>query len=161
MCTGLEILSAMGTAFSVIGQLSQGSQQQDWAEYQAEQAHADAQAAREEGEVRAEKVRKLGKKQQSEARSALAAAGVEVGAGSAVVIDRQIGRDAEEDAQQEILAGTRRGQRYDQEAEASQIQGRNAMTRSVLGAGGALASGWRRSRLTVNRYPVGNNPDEW
>lgn len=152
MCTGLEILSALGTAMSVVGQLSQGSQQQEWADYQAEQARVDAQAAREEGEVRAEKVRKLGKKQQSEARAALAAGGVEVSAGSAVKIAQEIGKNAEEDAQQELLTGIRRGQRYDQEAEASQIQGQNAMSRSVLAAGGSLASGWRRSRLTVNGY---------
>mgnify|MGYP001606835369 CR=1 FL=1 len=148
MC--MSVLSIISTAFSVIGQLSQGSQQQDWAEYQAEQARADAQAAREEGQVRAEKVRKLGKRQQSEARAALAASGVETSAGSAVVIDRQIGRDAEEDAQQEIIAGQRRGQRYDQEASASTIRGENAMNRSLLAAGGSLASGWRPSSLRIN-----------
>lgn len=156
MCISAGLLTMVSTGLQVFGQLMQGSQQQDWAEYQAEQARADAQAAREEGEVRAEKIRKLGRKQQSEARAALAAGGVEVGAGSAVRIDQEIGRNAEEDAQQELLSGIRRGQRYDQEAEASQIQGNNAMTRSVLAAGGSLASGWRRSRLTVNGY----NPND-
>lgn len=150
MCTGLELLQIAGTAFSVIGQLSQGSQQQDWAEYQAEQARADAQAAREEGQVRAEKVRKLGKRQQSEARAALAAAGAEVGAGTPVVIDTQIGRDAEADAQEELLSGVRSAQRLEQDAAASEIQGSNAMTRSMLAAGGSVASGWRRSRISIN-----------
>ena len=154
MCISAGMLSMISTAFSVVGSLMQGSQQQDWADWQAEQAHADAQAAREEGDVRAEKRRKLGKTQQSEARAALAASGVEVGAGTAVVIDRKIGRDAEEDAEQERLSAQRRGARYDQEAEATSIQGSNAMSRSVLGAGGSLATGWRRSRLTVNDDPT-------
>lgn len=148
MCTGLEqVLMAVSTGLQVVGQLSQGSQQQDWAEYQAEQARADAQASREEGEVRAERVRRLGHRQQSEARAALAASGVEVDAGTAVRIDQQIGRDTEADAQQELLSGIRRGQRYEQDAAASEIQGSNAMTRSVLAAGGTLATGWRRSRF--------------
>lgn len=155
MCTGLEILQVVGTVVSAVGQMSRGSQQQDWAEWQAEQSRADAQVAREEGEVRAEKIRKLGRRQQSEARAALAASGVETGAGTAIVIDRQIGRDAEADAQQEIQAGQRRGQRYEQDAEASQIQGRNAMTGSLLAAGGSLATGWRPSRVRVNSIDDG------
>jgi hypothetical protein len=151
MCSGLEqILMAVSTGLQVVGQLSRGQQQQDWGEWQAEQARADAQAAREEGEVRGERIKKLAKRQQSEARAALAAAGVETGAGTAVVIDRQIGRDAEADAEQERLAGLRRGVRYEQEGEAASIQGRNAATGSMLAAGATLATGWRPSRIRVN-----------
>lgn len=160
MCISIgTMLSIASTAMSFIGQMSQGQQQQDWAEYQAEQARADAQAAREEGQVRAEKVRKLGKRQQSEARAALAAAGVEVGAGSAVVIDQQIGRNAEADAQEELLSGVRRSQRLEQDAAASEIQGSNAMTRSMLAAGGSVATGWRRSRISINSDDPSNYRD--
>jgi hypothetical protein len=150
MCTGLEILQIVGTAVSAIGQMSRGQQQRDWAEWQAEQARADAQAAREEGEVRAERIRRIGRRQQSEARAALAASGVETGAGTAVVIDRQIGRDAEADAEQERLAGLRRGAQRDQEGEAYRIHGRNAATGSMLAAGATLETGWRPSKIRVN-----------
>ena len=151
MCSGLEqILMAVSTGLQVVGQLSRGQQQQDWAEWQAEQARADAQAAREEGEVRSERIRRLGRRQQSEARAALAASGVETGAGTAVVIDRQIGRDAEADAEQERLAGLRRGAQRDQEGEAYRIHGRNAATGSMLAAGATLATGWRPSSLRLN-----------
>ena len=97
MCiSAMTLFQIAGTVLSAVGQLSRGQQQQDWGEWQAEQARADAQAAREEGEVRSERIRRLGRRQQSEARAALAASGVETGAGTAVVIDRQIGRDAED-----------------------------------------------------------------
>lgn len=104
-------------------------------------------------------MRKLGKKQQSEARAALAAAGVEVGAGSAVVIDQQIGRNVEADAQEELLSGVRRSQRLEQDAAASEIQGSNAMSRSMLAAGGSVATGWRRSRISINSDDPSNYRD--
>jgi hypothetical protein len=147
MCTGfLEVLSLVGTAMSAIGQLNQGQQQQDYHEYQAEQSRADAQAAREEGEVRADRIRRMGDAQQSEARAALAASGVEVGAGTPVRITQQIERDAEWDARQEMLSGERRGARLDADAEGNRIAGRNAVGSSYLAAGSTVASGWLRSR---------------
>jgi hypothetical protein len=155
----MTLFQIAGTVLSAVGQLSRGQQQQDWGEWQAEQARADAQAAREEGEVRSERIRRLGRRQQSEARAALAASGVETGAGTAVVIDRQIGRDAEADAEQERLAGLRRGARYEQEGEAASIQGRNAATGSMLAAGATLATGWRPSRIRINSNDPTNYRD--
>lgn len=151
MCTGMEILSMVATGLQVVGQLSRGQQQSDYNDWQAEQSRADAQAAREEGEVRAERVRRAGDRQQSEARAALAAAGVEVGAGTPVRIDQQIARDAEWDAQQEILYGQRRGARYDSDAAGYERAAENAQTGSMLAAGATLLSpGWRPSALRVN-----------
>lgn len=179
MCTGiLEILKAVSTGFSVVSQVAQGRQQQrayeaqaqqvaianaqaqDALRFQAEQARADAQAEREAGEVAATHTRRSGQKVQSEATAALAASGVEVGAGTPLLVEEQIARTAEEDALNQILYGVRRGSRLDQAAEiallegaqgaqAAQTQigflqeaGRNARTGSLLSAGGTILSGW-------------------
>lgn len=168
MCTGMEILSAISTAMSVVSSISRGSQQQDYYDYQAEQARADAQAEREAADVRAEKIRKLGTKQQSEAKAALAGAGVEVGAGTPVRIAQQIQKNAEEDAQNESLYGQRKGQQLEADAQGYKIAGDNAMDAGFMRAGGSLLTGWQKSGWKLSakavkddNYPRGNNPDEW
>lgn len=102
MCMTMMILA---TAAQAIGAIRQGNQQAAQAEWQSKQAEADARASREAGEVRAEKVRKAGNVQKSQATAALAASGVEVGAGTPVRIAQEITRDAEADAQAELLTG--------------------------------------------------------
>lgn len=138
MCISASMLMAIQTGFQVISAISQGDQQAQQYEWQSRQAAADAQAEREMGEVRAEKVRKAGRRQQSEARAALAASGVETGAGTPVKIVQEITRNAEADAQQELLSGNYRGQRMDAEAAGLKISGSNARTSGYMRAGGSL-----------------------
>ena len=145
MCISAGMLSMISTAVSVISSLSQASQKQDYYDYQAEQARADAQAEREAADVRAEKIRKLGTKQQSEAKAALAGAGVEVGAGTPVRIAQQIQKNAEEDARQELLYGERQAKRLEASADGYLIAGDNAMDAGMLRAGGSLLEGWQKS----------------
>jgi FtsZ-binding cell division protein ZapB len=143
MCTGLEILSLVGTAVSTIGTLQQGQQQKKQANFQAAQAQADAQAEREQSQVNADKIRRAGKYQQSEARSALAKSGVVADAGTAVTIQDYIGENAEEDALQTILTGQYRSDKLDQNAALLRQSGKNAVTSSIWGAGSSLLSGGR------------------
>lgn len=171
------MMMAISTGFQVISAISQGNQKQQQYEaqaqqldYQNRQAAADAQAEREAGQVRADKVRKAGKLTQSKARAALAASGVAVGAGTPVKIAQEIFQNAESDAQQELLSGNYAGARGDATATGyaisaanSRTSGENARTNgylraggSLLSAGSSLASGW-----TGVKYPQGNNPDEW
>jgi len=162
VCTGLEIFAIASSAFSAVSQINQGRQQQKFANYQAEQAQADAQAEREVGMIKADKTRKAGRAQQSEARAALAASGVEVGAGTPLLIEGEIVRSAEEDALQEMLYGSRRGTRLDTEAQASRMAGENAAAAGVRGAVGSvlstgaqlMAPGWRRIRPEQAPAPV-------
>jgi hypothetical protein len=155
MCTGLEILMIGSTALSAVNQINQGNQQKEFADYQAAQADADAQAEREMGQVRADKVRKAGRAQQSEARAALAAGGMEVGAGTALTIDEKIALSAEEDALQEILYGSRKGARLNQEAQGSRAAGRNARAAGYAGAAGSVLSAGARFYGPGWRTPVG------
>jgi len=160
MCfEALVIASALMSASSSI---SQGKQQKNFANFQANQANADAVASREQGEVNAGKIRKAGKYQQAEAISDLAGSGVEIGAGTPLKIAQEIYRRTEADAFSEILTGTRQGSRLDQEATGLRAAGRNAQTAgymkatgSLLSAGATLASpGWPRVAAQQAPAPV-------
>lgn len=158
MCISATMMMAISTGFQVISAISQGQQQSDQADWQSRQAAADAQASREAGEVRAEKVRKAGKATQSQARAALAASGVEVGAGTPVKIVQDIGRNAEGDAQSELLSALNRGARLDSESAGLNVAASNARTGSYMRAGGSLLNaaaspvaqdGWYRNKLNT------------
>lgn len=162
MCTGLEMMLIASAAMSATSAISEGKQKKDYANFQANQANADAQAEREQGVVEAGKIRKQGKYTSAEATSSLAASGVEVGAGTALKIDQQIARNTEEDALQQILFGTRKGARLDQEATGLRAAGKNAQragfmkaTGSLLSAGASLSSpGWKRVAMEQAPAPV-------
>lgn len=154
MCTGLEILSSIGGFFSAnagtiaavsaglsaVNQINQGRQAQKFHNFQAEQAQADAQAEREAGQVRADRIRRAARAQAGEATAALAASGVSTGAGTPVKIVQDIETRGESDALQELLTGDRRGRRLDQQADGERASGKNALRTAVWGAGGSLLS---------------------
>lgn len=143
MCSGVELLAAASALMQGFSTLQQGRQAQKMANYEAKQADANAAAERGAAAVRADKIRKMGRMQRSSARAALAASGVAADEGTALVIDQQIGRDAEEDALNEIITGGRRGDALNTQAELSRISGSNARSASYLGAAGsAMATGY-------------------
>jgi hypothetical protein len=153
-----DALTVASTAFSAMNQISQGNQQKKYADFQANQAMADAQAEREMGQVRADQVRKAGKTQQSEAKASLAAGGVEVGAGTALTIDQEIYQSSEERAMQEILYGKRSGERLEQEAAGFRAAGRNARNTGYTKAiGSVLSSG---AEYYKTRAYLGNRAEQ-
>lgn len=162
MCTGMEWLMVASTAVKTVGALNEGEQQKDYHNFLAAQAEADSQAEKEAGQVRARKVRQAGRAQRSEASAALAASGVEVGAGTALTIDQKIVRNTEEDALQEILTGERKGQRLIQQsqiersaADRASAAGMRGALGSVLAGGAEIAKGWQQRPAPVeDRSPV-------
>lgn len=161
----MTMMLIAGTTMTVGSTLAQGSAANKQAKFQAQQAE---QQARNEGVTaaqRAEKIRRMGRQQQSEARAALAGSGVDVGQGSALVIDKQIGVDSQSDAMTELLTGTQRSNVLNDEAGAMRIAGKNAQrsaTTSALGSAamGAfqVSSGWQTDTWDP-RKPIGNA--EW
>lgn len=141
MCTGMEMFMIGSTVFSAVQSLDKGEQEEDFHNFQAEQATADAGAEREAGEVRASRVRRAGKGTKSEAVSALAASGVEVSAGTPIKIQTQITRNAEEDALNEILFGDRKGRRLDQQSDVERAAGERSSNAGYMGAFGSVLSG--------------------
>lgn len=160
MCTGFEWLTVGAAALSGVNQISQGNQQRRFAEFQAAQAEADAQAERELGQVRAGQVRKSGVRQVSEARAGFASAGVDVGTGTPLTVYGDITQDAEAAALQEILFGERKGARLEQEAQAMRASGKNAQAQGWMGASGSVLAagatltkpGWRHTQSPAPVY---------
>ena len=110
---------------SAAQQYKQGQQAKAMGDWQQRQYAADAQAEREAGIVRANQIRKQGAREQSTARAALAGSGVDTGSGTPIRIEGEIARNTEEEALNEILYGSRKGTRLEQEGQLAQMAGRN------------------------------------
>ncbi|CNE76655.1 hypothetical protein [Yersinia mollaretii] len=153
MCTGVEVALVASSVLAAGGAVASGQQQKKMANYQAAQAEADAQAQASAAKVQAEKIRKAGAAQASQANAALAASGVETGEGTALRITSGIVGDAEEDAVTTILSGRDSAARLNAQAQADRIGGKNASTSGYISAGssvlegGATAySGWKKAK---------------
>ena len=96
---------AAATVYSVYSTQQSGKQAQLNANAQADQAQADADTAASAAVVQADRIRRLARNQASEANAALAASGVETGAGTAININEEIIGNAEEDAALTIFNG--------------------------------------------------------
>ncbi|MDQ7965509.1 hypothetical protein RDI61_15855 [Pseudomonas plecoglossicida] len=155
MCTGIEIAAATAlaasTAYSAYSTVQQGKQAALNADAQSEQAQIDADNAASAAKVQADRIRKLARNQAGEANAALAASGVEVGAGTALNINQEIYQNAEEDAVMTILNGENQRQRGYVDAQNMSIYGKQQKSAansqaigSVLSAG-AQAGMWKAS----------------
>lgn len=121
MCTGVTIamlaMAAVGTGYSMYAADTQANQQESNLKFQADQMAADAAAARGEAEVEAMRIRKAGKAQRAQAVAAAAASGVDVNSPTALKIDEDITKNAEEDATLTILGGKDRAARMGQQSQ--------------------------------------------
>ncbi|MBP8297551.1 MAG: hypothetical protein KAX84_15675 [Burkholderiales bacterium] len=151
MCTGISMaLMAVSAAAGAVSSIQQGRSQAAWADYQAEQAQADANAERGAAEVQAEKIRKMARIQAGEARAQLAGSGVDVGEGTALNINADIYGRAEEDAVMTIFGGSDRARRGEAEAAGLKMKGAQAQqagylnaTSSILSAASTVAKGYK------------------
>lgn len=106
--------------------------------YLEDQAQADANAQLGRGRLEAERIRKEKDKAQSSARAALAGNGLDVNEGNSVVINDEIERAGNYDANMAETTGYNSSQRL--KAEAS-VYAKNANTALVSGAIGAASDG--------------------
>lgn len=156
MCTGVEILVGASALLGAGTAYYQGQQQKAYANYQSAQAEADAKAAQGAAQVEAERIRKAGKQQRSEAIASLAASGVDVNSGTSLKIDQQIAQDSGEDAVLALTNGSNQAARLNAQAEGYRISGSQASTAGYLNAantlligGTTIAKGWKRSGGTT------------
>lgn len=144
MCDPVSIAVSAVSAGSA---LFQGQAQKRAADAQAEQLRRQAEAQRDQGAAAAEVTQRDAARTRSAARAALAGSGVDIGDGSAIVIDRDIAQRGNFDAYNALLSGERAGRNSEFQADMSRAAGRNAQTASFLQAGASVAQGWRLSRL--------------
>ncbi|WP_313248994.1 hypothetical protein [Stenotrophomonas acidaminiphila] len=152
MCTGVEIVMLGGALLGAGAAVHQGQTQKNYNNYLAAQAEADARAEQSAARVEAERIRKAGKQQKSEAIAALAASGVDVTSGTALKIDQEIGRASSEDAFLTLAGGRDRAARLNADAQGSRMAGSRAQTAGYLNATNTLlvagtnsGKGWKKA----------------
>jgi hypothetical protein len=149
----LTVATLAAGGISAFSAYQQGRTQQDFANYEAAQAEADARASKGEAKVEAERLRKAGKRATAEANASLAASGQDLASAGAIGINREITRGAEEDAYFALLGGENRAARLNAGATMSRARGSAAAQAGRLGAFSELLSagytagtGWRQMR---------------
>jgi hypothetical protein len=142
--------AVVGAGVSAYSANEQGKQQKKMYQDQAQQAANEGAYKKDAAKAQAEKIRRMGAAQKSEARAALAASGVKVGEGTALEVEKNITTNSEEDALSALLGGKRGGEAADAEASMLTQAGSNARkngtiaaTGSVLGAASSVAGGWK------------------
>lgn len=162
MCTGTEFGGAASdkmimasSLLSAFGNVQEGRQTQQYDDYRARQAEADAAAERGAAVVRARKVRKAGVLAQGETTAAYGGSGIDVNSGSALAVKEQLSRNISEDATAELLTGERRALSLEAQAEADRAAGRNARASGNLGAARSLLTG------TAVAMDASSSRDKW
>lgn len=164
---GIETIALSALAGSsvlgAIGSVQQGQDQAATAREQAQQLENQAAGERDAALASAERIRRAGRRAQSEAEAAYAASGVSVGTGTPVRINEQIGLDSETDAYMAILEGDRRGRTLDYEARAARQAAKNAQTSggssafsSILGAASSFGM-WKAGQIGKSPFKVASN----
>lgn len=154
--TAAMVALVASTAYSAYSSVQQGKQAQLNADAQSEQAQIDADNAASAAKVQADRIRKLARNQAGEANAALAASGVEVGAGTALNINQEIYQNAEEDAVMTILNGEEQRKRGYTDAANMSIYGqqqRSAANSQAIGSvlsSGAQYGMWKASAPGTN-----------
>jgi len=129
------------TAFSAINQYQQGQVANAQAGLKGQALDYAAGVEQQSALETARLIRRAGRKQVGAANAAYAAAGVQVGEGSALETERQIGQDVEHDAFQALLDGNRRARGLHTDATMTRIGGEMQQSAATVNAVTTLASG--------------------
>ncbi|ARD11407.1 MULTISPECIES: hypothetical protein [Pseudomonas syringae group genomosp. 2] len=139
--TAIIAASIAATAFSAYSTVQSGKQASLNAEAQSDQAQIDADGAASAAVVQADRIRRLARTQAGSANAALAASGVEVGAGTAININEEIIGNAEEDAALTIFNGENQKKRGYVDASNIAAGGRQAQSSANSQAAGTVLAG--------------------
>ena len=154
MCgpAAVAIATVASTLVGAYATYQQGEVQQDFAQYEARQAEADAKAEQGAAQVEADRIRKRGKAAVEEANAAIAGSGQSLASAGSLAINRDITRDVEEDAYFALLGGRDRAAQLNSQAGLSRMRGKAAKQAGTMGAfatalqGGTNAyTGWRQA----------------
>lgn len=143
MCISAATMMALSAGMSAAGMLVQGAAANRAGNAQAAIDAQQAAQQKDAAEQEAARVRKAADRTRGAARAQMAASGIRVDSGSALLIDEEITRDSESDAMELLLTGKRRSDSLMTSARNSISAGRGAMAGSVLGAVGTGLQGWK------------------
>lgn len=163
----------IGTAaYSAYSTYESGKAQNEYAQYEMNQAAADAKAEEGASKVEADRIRKMGRQAIGEQNAAIAASGAQLGSAGSLALNREIYRGAEEDAVFALLGGKDRAQRLNAQGQLTGAKGKAAKSAatssafSTLMQGTAQAySGWKTSHPAkvnsngqMTSWYIGNQP---
>jgi hypothetical protein len=138
--TAMMLMSAAGTAMSVVGQIQQGKSTKQWSEYNAAVAERDALAAQQSAEYAAGEKRKETERLLGRQRALYGKAGVTV-EGSPLLMMEETASQGELDALMIEREGKLKAGNYQSEAALSRMKGASAQRAGYYGAGSSLLTG--------------------
>ena len=145
----LGYLALGASGISAVSSIQSGRQQEAIADYQADQAEADAETAKQAAQIEGDKHREKVKRLAASARAAIAAAGFSLDSVTAEAINFDIIKRGEEDALINIKDAGDAASRLRAQADALRIGGNNAKTAgyaqaasSLLGTYAQAKGGW-------------------
>lgn len=146
---GMAVAGA-ATAYSAY---QTGQTEKEFANYEAKQADADAQAERGAAQVEADRIRQAGARAAAEANAGLAASGQSLGSAGALALNREIYRGAAEDSYWALLGGKDRALRLNTQGALTRARGKQAGQAGTLSAFATLAqtasgtyTGWKTAK---------------
>lgn len=150
MCSGSGGFAMASTYLDMKGKYDRGVEEYDYWRARSSMSGEDAENAKRDSRVMAQKLRLAGESVASGARAAFGASGVDVTrGGTPEQIEKVIASRAENDALETILQGNRRYERLFKESNMQHQAARNALSRgenealgSFLSFGAKSGSGW-------------------
>jgi hypothetical protein len=135
------MVGLIGAGISAMGSVMSGMAQQQVANYNAEVARANAEAAVREGFAQSGATRDQFSEVKGAQAAALAKSGVDVNAGTSAVLGLETQRREETAAAVDIWRGRTEQTKYKNQAETYKAEGKAAMMIGVIGAASSLVGG--------------------
>jgi hypothetical protein len=158
MAVSTGVMMALNTGLSMYGQIQQGKAMKAAGDMDARLSLLQARQVEDQAEQEADRIRRAGRKTSGAARAQMAANGVNVNAGTSLLIEDEIEHDSERDAQMTLLTGKRRGDAARFAGGQAAARGVNAQYASSLGAVSTGLQGWKGVKQTQQgdgyRYKV-------
>ena len=139
-------IALIGLGVAAAGAVAEGQAKKADAEAQANIRRQQAASVLANAQLEARRQRRDESRRQASQRARLAASGVDVGSGTALLVQQQTAADAEFEALLTEAQGGRDAGRLRQEASALEKRGRNAAIGGFLNAGGSFLSGFSSFR---------------
>lgn len=153
MCEPVTILTVGAMAVGAYATYQSGQTEKAFAEREAQQTVADAQAERGDAKVEADRIMRMKAAALAETNAGIAGSGQDLGSAGALQLNRAVSTAANEDAFFALIGGDRRGQRMEQQAKLTRARGQAAARGATYSAFGQLAqagatgySGWLKSK---------------
>lgn len=141
MCEPVSLMMAAGTLISMVGQVKAGMDQKKMANYQARVADVNAQNALAIGASEEERIRREGRRVRQNQKAQIAAAGLDVTAGSPLLLQVNAAEETELAALDARLSGQMTADQQTRDAAVRRAEGKLAFTNALFGAASTAFKG--------------------